>query len=297
MSNRSLRLHSDFEHINNMFEELFKYKNKNGIYKITNKINSKCYIGQSTNLWKRIRDGHISKLRLNNHDNKHFQNSWNKYGEENFIFEIIEECALNELQQREQHWINYYNSANIDNGYNINPIAGNGCFIKHTEEWCKNHSKIISGENNPMYNKAHSEESKRIIALNTMKSTFQIDTTGKLLNIFESSIEASNNTGLCSENIRQARCGKNATCGGYIWLDEYSYYNENREKIIQDRILKMNKNKQSIIQLTLDNKYINTYSSIRQAQRETNVFNISSVISGKLKSAGGYKWIKEENYN
>lgn len=59
-----------------------------GIYKITNIINNKIYIGSSTDIKKRWH-GHKYDLRKNKHCNTHLQNAWNKYGEDNFKFEII----------------------------------------------------------------------------------------------------------------------------------------------------------------------------------------------------------------
>lgn len=94
-----------------------------GIYKITNKLNNKCYIGQSIdieNRWKQhiyesktLRRGHQIHLAIN------------KDGIDNFTFEILEECSLNKntLNERERYWIKYYNSFN--DGYNMT-LGGQG---------------------------------------------------------------------------------------------------------------------------------------------------------------------------
>ena len=62
------------------------------IYQITNLINGKFYIGstQKKDSYRR-KSEHFTKLRANYHNNKHLQYAWNKYGEENFEFSIIEE--------------------------------------------------------------------------------------------------------------------------------------------------------------------------------------------------------------
>ena len=70
-----------------------------GIYKIKNKVNGKVYIGQSIRIEKRWID-HKKTLRSNSHRNIYLQNAWNKYGEENFIHEIIEECDISELNDK-----------------------------------------------------------------------------------------------------------------------------------------------------------------------------------------------------
>ena len=62
-------------------------KNISGIYKITNNVNGKFYIGSSQNISRRWYD-HKRELRIQKHHNKYLQRAWNKYGEENFSFEI-----------------------------------------------------------------------------------------------------------------------------------------------------------------------------------------------------------------
>jgi len=282
---------------NKMFEELFKYNKKSGIYMITNIINDKKYIGQSRNLWKRIREGHVGKLRTNVHYNIHLQNAWNKYGEENFKFEIIEECLNNnELKPREQYWMDYYKSYNKDVGYNIRGKADNSHGYSDSEELRKLKSERMKGKNNHMFNKTHTDEAKRIIALNTMKKVYQLDMDGNLLNIFESSVEASEKLGLCAENIRASRQEVNATYSGYIWLGEEQYNSPDKNEIIQRRVIKNNGRRKSVYQMDLNNNIINEYRGVREAQRLTNIFNIASVVIGRLKTAGGFKWIYVEDY-
>ena len=88
-----------------------------GIYKITNLINQKSYIGQSKTIEVRWRH---HKAAAKDPSNKGYEyplyRAIRKYGIENFIFEIIEECSLEELDIKEQYYINKYNS--IQNGYN-----------------------------------------------------------------------------------------------------------------------------------------------------------------------------------
>lgn len=88
---------------------------KAGIYKIENTENKKVYIGQSKNLSRRL-SNHKYELSRNNNQNKHLQNSWNKYGEECFTFEIICECSVEELNEKEDYYISTYDSFN--NGFN-----------------------------------------------------------------------------------------------------------------------------------------------------------------------------------
>lgn len=92
-----------------------------GIYKITNKINNKIYIGKSTDIEKRWKY-HISHYNYEREYNKPLYKAFRKYGVENFSFEIIEECLL-DIDEKEKYWINFYNS--YKNGYNAT-IGGEG---------------------------------------------------------------------------------------------------------------------------------------------------------------------------
>ena len=88
-----------------------------GVYKITNMVNGKFYIGSSNNIYNRWCQ-HKNSLNEGTHGNTHLQNAWNKYEEQNFKFEIIEECAPEMQFEREQFYLNKLNPFD-DNGYNI----------------------------------------------------------------------------------------------------------------------------------------------------------------------------------
>jgi group I intron endonuclease len=89
---------------------------QSGIYAIKNRTNNKMYIGQSVNVRKR-KSYHLWLLRTNNHFNPKLQSAFNKYGEENFEFVILEKCNKDELDDKEIKYINRYNT--INDGYNI----------------------------------------------------------------------------------------------------------------------------------------------------------------------------------
>lgn len=121
-----------------------------GIYKITNLINNKCYVGQSTNIERRLIN-HKNMLKYDNHKNIHLQRSVNKYGLENFSFDIIE--TLNEenydlLNEKEIFYIKEYKSMYNENGYNIE-CGGLNCkkSIESIKRATESRSKLFDDPN------------------------------------------------------------------------------------------------------------------------------------------------------
>ena len=90
-----------------------------GIYKITNLINNKVYIGLSTNIKERWRAHRSRPFQKKSHQyNYYLYRAIRKYGLENFSFEVVEECQKEELGEKEIYWINYYHSNDEQFGYN-----------------------------------------------------------------------------------------------------------------------------------------------------------------------------------
>ncbi len=87
-----------------------------GIYKITNKLNNMCYIGQSTNIELRW-IAHIKHIKEIDNEDNYFYQQIRKYGITNFTFEILEECSIDKLNEKEQYWFKQYNCLK-PNGYN-----------------------------------------------------------------------------------------------------------------------------------------------------------------------------------
>ena len=104
-----------------------------GIYKITNTINGKVYVGSAVNFDTRWKE-HARELRKGIHHSSALQNAWNKYGEEKFEFSIIEECERTRkvLLGREQHWMDTLDS--VAKGYNIAKTAGSQLGMKQSPE-------------------------------------------------------------------------------------------------------------------------------------------------------------------
>jgi len=130
-----------------------------GIYTITNLLNAKKYVGSAVNLERRKKE-HFSSLRDCTHFNRHLQNAWNKYGEENFRFKPLLYCHKKDLLFYEQRAIDVFGMTNL---YNISPVAGSVLGIKFTEESRKRLSEAHKGQ--PAWNKGktgiYSEEIRR----------------------------------------------------------------------------------------------------------------------------------------
>lgn len=152
---------------------------KSGIYQIRNLVNGKVYIGSSVNMYDRWCE-HRSELKHNSHHSQKLQRAYNKYGEHNLIFEVIEQVDTLELLDKEQYYINLHNS--VENGYNICKETGKG--------------PTLYGKSNP--------KSHPVICLETGK-------------IFESIIEASKQTNTSSIGIGQCCIGKQNTANGLHW--------------------------------------------------------------------------------
>jgi len=153
-----------------------------GTYFIKNLLNNKFYVGHSVNINQRF-NSHKSALRKNKHHNKHLQRAWNKYGENNFEFEIYKICNTEiESIEIEQYYIDNYK----DMLYNISKKAKDGGDLlsyhpnkkliieKGLETRKENMSKMSKeelsntygrkGEDNGMYGRHHSEKSKNKIS-------------------------------------------------------------------------------------------------------------------------------------
>lgn len=136
---------------------------KSGVYKITNKVSGKFYIGSSCDIDSRWSD-HKKCLKGNYHINPKLQHAWNKYGEDTFVFEIIEETTTEKemLFEKENHYLSILKPFERNVGYNICPKAKGGDNITYNPNRDKFIEKMIlinKGEGNGMFGKKHSEES------------------------------------------------------------------------------------------------------------------------------------------
>lgn len=156
-----------------------------GIYQIRNIVNGNLYIGQSINLDNRRR-GHFESLRKGNHHNTVLQKAFNKYGEQNLLFEILIYLDADKeiLTLFEQRFMDILKPI-----YNLCPTAGSYLGYHHTAETRKKIGKI--GKGRPAWNKGihtkgklHTEESKQ-----KMRNIFKNRTEETFKKISQSKIE------------------------------------------------------------------------------------------------------------
>jgi group I intron endonuclease len=237
-----------------------------GIYKITNP-KGKIYIGQSVNIEKRWKYYINESYNKRDHQNKLF-NSLKKYSPENHKFEIIEECSIEQLNEREIYWGLKYDCINPLVGLNLRELGKQGLW---TEEAKKKLSKAQLGK------KRHTDESKSKIS-NKLKGTKYTDEQKKK----------------CSENSGMK--GKLNHTGGS--KKGWKRSDESKQNISKNKIGKPNiKDLRPILQLDLQNNIINEFKSATEAQLNTNVRrdSIGNVLKNRQNTAGGYKWKYKEN--
>lgn len=90
-----------------------------GIYKITNLENKKCYIGRSTNVKRRLIDHIKSSIGIGTIANQKIHDVMREEGLWNFSFELLEECAKDQLGDREKYYIEFFQSNQPQFGYNV----------------------------------------------------------------------------------------------------------------------------------------------------------------------------------
>lgn len=256
-----------------------------GIYKITNRINGKIYVGQSIDIKERwYQHKYKAKHDTEKGYNSAIHQAFRKYGEENFIFEVIEECSSECLDEREKFWIKELNSL-TPNGYNI--LSGGqkirakerrctecGALISKGAKLCKkcNNIKCKSNSAFPQSTSGFSEEEKLYYAK-------QILDFG-----FEGFAKFYNRTG----NAAKKWCKKYGI--PHLKSELQEWYNNKMG--IQTKQKKPHKI--PVYQIDIEtNEIINQFESARAAglaMGASKGSHITEACKGKIKTAYGYKW-------
>lgn len=262
----------------------------NCIYLWTNLINGKVYVGQAQNFYERM-------LKYKNGRELHraIGRAINKYGIDNFDISVLEkDLPCNKLNEREQYWMDYYNSYDLTVGYNVCKIAGTTSGFHHSKKsrkkmsdakikfYKQNKDKLLVGEKNPMFGKTMSEENKKKMSERLMGNQYA---KGKHWRLSEET----------KEKHRQSMLGKQNALG-------HKHTKETKQKIskanmghtvsleTREKISKANKGKTGRAVICIDTGII--YNGISDASKTINkdASSISKCCRRKQNTAGGYRW-------
>lgn len=251
-----------------------------GIYKITNLINGKVYIGQSINIQKRLNE-HKYKA-FNEGDNSYncaIHNAFRKYGIENFEFEILEETKQECLDEREIFYIEKYNSLS-PNGYNIR-FGGQRSINKRSKKkkkkyFCKECGKEVS----------KSKSGLCISCFNKSRSTKNKPDKEELRNLIMSLpfTKIAKIYGVSDNAIRK-------------WCKSYNLPYKKKDlfpKEKQETIKEIVDSRRAVEKIDINTgEVIDVYSSCSEAARSVGAKSNSHIVeacNGKLKRAHGYMW-------
>lgn len=277
-----------------------------GIYKIENLINGKIYIGQSIDIkqrWRQHRNDYKNKKSL-------LYSAINKYGIENFLFSIIEECKEEELNEKECFYIKKFNSCVLfENSHGYNATEGGespGSSLKDeqkeniiklwndglTEKEIVQKTNISAGTvTRTLKNFLKLENNEILKRGNAYKAikVYQFTTEGKFIKEFNSISDASSETKVHTVNIAYCCKDKISSAGGYIW----SYTKENIDEKVSFYNSFQKHGKRIVAKYDLDGNFICTYKTIKEAMEECGgncQSNITNALKGRAKTAYGYKW-------
>lgn len=287
------------------------------VYVHINKANGKRYYGITCkkNINQRWGNGNGYKFWIDKngkrHGNEHFWNSICKYGWDNFKHIVIARgLSEDDAKWLEIELIREFDTTNPNKGYNITKGGEGGNGYKHTEEQKQKISethkgKTLSEEHKQKISEAHkgktlSEETRKKLSKSSKgknngnaKQIYCVE----LDKYFDTIIEASEFVGCYQSAISEVLIGKYKTAGGYHWLYAEDVNKENINKVMsQEKIILKGKNHpraRQIYCVELD-KYFDTITEASEfvgcSKR-----NISYVLTGKQKTAKGYRFIYAED--
>ena len=286
-----------------------------GIYKITNLINNKSYIGQASNIEQRFLNHKTLPFSPKSSQyNSIFYRAIRKYGISNFSFEILEECKTEELDEKEIYWIAFYHTFigwKDCQGYNMT-IGGHGTRKISQEQvldlWNQGFSQrdisdILSVNKDTIHkylcNGNISEQEifdRSREARGKMVNQYSLD--GNFLNSFSTIGDAVKNLKSTFPNASTsnicAACGPYGdltTAYGYIWK-----YNDDEtpiEELVQKANIVLHHKNRPVHQFDLNGEYIQTFSTIKEAALSCGIkyqTSITNACNGRSESAGGYIW-------
>ena len=226
------------------------------------------------------------------------QNAIRKYGEQNFSFDVLEECSNEELGEREKYYIQKYDSFikngkgytmtfGGDNGVKIDrekvfQLWERGLCCKEIAEQLDSSGATVSGilkENYGITRKQIYERAAKKNRERSGKKVKQYSLDGQLIQEFASIAE------IGDRNLSMA-ISTGYPSHGYFWVAEDSPYSI-EQLVSRGRV---DSKWKPVAQYTLDGQFIRTYRSIKEAKEITGASKIGMVCNGKRTQSGGYIW-------
>lgn len=265
----------------------------NVIYKLTNTVNGKVYIGQTSISFKKRLLKHIYDARTESKRRKHYlQRALVKYGFDNFTVEILETCDKEKLDEREIYWIAHFKATDPKLGYNCTYGGqGNRSSISLSDEA----RRIISETHkqkwaDPEYRTMQKQHRKHSYDYKKVKIV-QLDLSYNFVKIWESKTAVANEFTQQIYRLRGNR--KQVMIGNYLFM-------------ILDDYKKLELDNPIIVQLDQQYNIVNKYYSYRDANmqikamcgRRPNLKFDANQVRTKKKGTkkAGYIWMTYENY-
>lgn len=250
------------------------------IYKITNIINKKKYIGVTTRKNPYYRwMAHKSSIQKGK-GCPLLMKAFNKYGESAFIFEVIIICFDEDVFKFENEYIKKYNSAS-PYGYNIAEGGKIGMSF---------------------LGKTHSEETKKKIGIKSKEYNNKPEVKERARNVAIELNKRMNNGEIVRKSEKWKKAVEEGRIGGKRDDESKKKISDGLKKYFEDNGSPINKEKhrkimtkvngRKIHQYSNENRWIATFDSILLAEKATNIkrSNISHVLSERSKKAGGFIW-------
>jgi len=255
-----------------------------GIYLIRNKINGKCYVGQSIDIEKRFNQH--KKLT----GSGYIKNAIVKYGIDNFYYSILEECERDLLNERECVWIQELNTI-VPNGYNLTSGGGQGTFVSEETRGKQSAASKgrFDGEDNPFYGRKHTEETKQMIGRansGRVRSKEENLIMSELLSGENNPMYGKHHTEETKKRISEIHKGREINDQ---WRKNLSICQTGR-KISEDAKIKNGRTKMNGRKIQCSNGCI--YLSFYEASKHTGInrMNITNVCRGRTEKANGLKF-------
>lgn len=185
---------------------------------IKNILNGKCYIGSSSSLKRRLHT-HISHLCHDRHSNKHLQSAFNKYGQQSFVFCILEQCdqVKDTILFLEQKYLD------LKPEYNNTPIAGSNKGFRKTQEQCIKTAMGLRGKPCPYRNDYNYIEKDYPIKCpnyrnkDKMKPVLQFDLNHNFIKEYDCINSAARTLKRDRKCISDACSGRQLSAYGFLW--------------------------------------------------------------------------------